>query len=276
MTDRELLTRRFVTHDIHTHTHLSLCCHEEGIADTYIDYAEKRGLKILGFSDHMWDSAVEYPLTDFYKIQNYNHIANIKNEITRRSDKVKILIGAETEFCMAKTLGISEACAEQLDFLLVPHSHTHMLDFVMPKEFDNDIAKHSDYLVRSFMALCRHPMKKYITAIAHPFLPVCKDKEYRERIVDAISDEIYKECFDAARDAGIGIEINASLFANAGYEEIAASGYMRMFSAAKNCGCKFSLGSDAHGVNGLSAIDKAGYIMHITGITDADFIDLVK
>ena len=28
--------RRYVDHDIHTHTHLSLCCHEAGIADTYI------------------------------------------------------------------------------------------------------------------------------------------------------------------------------------------------------------------------------------------------
>ena len=268
--------RRYVDHDIHTHTHLSLCCHEAGIADTYIKDAEKRGLRILGFSDHMWDNKINYPLTDFYKAQDYEHIIQIKSEISEKTDKLKILIGAETEFCMADTLGISESCAEKLDFVLVPHSHTHMLDFVMPKEYDNNIEKHSDYLVKSFMALCRHPMRRYITAIAHPFVPICKKSDYCERIYEAISDHTFTECFDAARDANIGIEINTSWCRKLTHDQIAASGYMRVLKLAAKSGCKFSLGSDAHGLSELGTIEKAADIMQIIGITDRDFISLVK
>ena len=237
--------RRYLTHDIHTHTHLSECCFAPGIPDTYIQNAEKRGLRVLGFSDHMWDSAVAMPSPNhFYEVQDFAHICEIKKEISYHTDKVKVLFGAENEFCGAETLGITREVAEQLDYLLVPHSHTHMLDFVMPSEFDNDIPRHADYLVRSFLALCAHPMHDLITAIAHPFLPVAKDIEYKNRIFDAISDEQFTECFEAAKDAGIGIEINPAHYfgAKCTPEQVINDGYMRVLTIAKKCGCAFSLG----------------------------------
>ena len=269
--------KKYLTHDIHTHTHLSLCCSEPGIADTYIEDAENRGLKIFGFSDHFWDENVSLPgNSHFYTVQNFEHIMQIKNELTRKSDKVKVLIGAESDFCFGKVLGVTEKVAEQLDFLLIPHSHTHMLDFVMPREYDNDIPKHSDYLVSSFLALCEHPMAKYVTAVAHPFLPVCKDAEYKARILDAISDERFIECFEALRASGMGFEINTGFMGRLTDEELINHPYMRVLKLAKKCGCKFSFGSDAHGLKALGSIEKAPIVMCEMGITDEDFIDLVK
>lgn len=271
--------RRYLTHDIHTHTHLSLCCSAPGIPDTYIRNAEERGISVLGFSDHMWDSSIPLPAkSEFYEIQDFAHICEIKKEISYHTDKVKVLFGAESEFCGAELLGISREVAEQLDFLLVPHSHTHMLDFVMPRELDNNIPLHADYLVRSFLALCAHPLHDLITSIAHPFLPVCKSIEYKNRIFDAISDEQFAECFDAAKDAGIGIEINPARYfgAKCTPEQVANDGYMRVLSIAKARGCRFSLGSDAHGLKNLDAIELAAVILEKLNITDRDFIDLVK
>lgn len=271
--------RSYITHDLHTHTHLSLCCSAPGIADTYIRDAEKRGLHILGFSDHMWDRAVALPSkSEFYEKQDFAHICAIKNEITYRTDKVRVLFGAETDFCHAETLGISRETAEQLDFLLVPHSHTHMLDFVMPREYDNNIPLHADYLVRSFSALCRHPMRDLITSIAHPFLPIAKDREYANRIFDAVTDEQFTECFEAAAEAKIGFEINTSYFYGIKDEpeRILNDGYMRVLSIAKQCGCAFSLGSDAHGLEGLDSIELAALIMARLDITDRDFIPSVR
>ncbi len=269
--------RKYLTHDIHTHTHLSLCCSAPGIADTYIEDAEKRGLSVFGFSDHFWDENVPLPGdSEFYRVQNLEHVMQIKNEITRKSDKVKILIGAESDFCFGKILGVTEKIAEQLDFLLIPHSHTHMLDFVMPKEYDNDIPKHSEYLVRSFLALCEHPMKKYITAVAHPFIPVAKNNDYRVRILDAISEAQYIECFEALAASGMGFEINTAFLGKMSEDEIRNHPYMNVLKLVKKCGCKFSLGSDAHSLEGLEHIEKASVVMSEVDITDADFIELVK
>ena len=97
--------RRYLTHDIHTHTHLSLCCSAPGIPDTYIRNAEERGISVLGFSDHMWDSSIPLPAkSEFYEIQNFAHICEIKKEISYHTDKVKVLFGAESEFCGAELL----------------------------------------------------------------------------------------------------------------------------------------------------------------------------
>ena len=75
--------RRYLTHDIHTHTHLSLCCSAPGIPDTYIRNAEERGISVLGFSDHMWDSSIPLPAkSEFYEIQDFAHICEIKKEIS--------------------------------------------------------------------------------------------------------------------------------------------------------------------------------------------------
>ena len=48
-----------------------------------------------------------------------------------RFPRSEVLIGCETEYAHG-TLGISEKKAETLDYVLVPHSHTHMNGFVLP------------------------------------------------------------------------------------------------------------------------------------------------
>lgn len=265
--------KKSITHDIHTHTHLSLCCSEPGIPNTYVENAEKRGIKILGFSDHMWDKAVPKPVHNpWYDEQDFEHICKVREELTYRSDKVKILFGAETEFCNGEVLAISEACAEKLDYLLVPHSHTHMVGFVISRECADDDQKHADFLVRSFYALVTHPLHKYITAVAHPLTPGGCPPERTNRILSLIPDSALIECFDAARDAGVGFEINGGAFHALGYPDE----YIRILKQAKKSGLKFSLGSDGHGVTGLDCVEIAGKLMQLAGITSDDFIDLVK
>ena len=121
-------------------------------------------------------------------------------------------------------------------------------------------------------------MHDLITSIAHPFLPVAKNIEYKNRIFNAISDAQFTECFDAAYQAGIAIEINPAHYfgAKCTPEQIANDGYMRVLSIAKKCGCKFSLGSDAHSLEQLDAIELIPVILEKLDLTDRDFIDLVK
>ena len=65
-----------ITADLHMHTHLSFCGQDEATVENYIAQAPELGLTRLGFTDHMWDSAVPgmpwwYRQTD---IQNVEHV----------------------------------------------------------------------------------------------------------------------------------------------------------------------------------------------------------
>ena len=61
--------------------------------------------------------------------------------------------------------------------------------------------------------------------------------------MNIITNTEYEEIFKAAAEKGIGIEINAGDFKFSNDE---ADSVLRMFRIARECGCKFYLGSDAH------------------------------
>ena len=63
-------------------------------------------------------------------------------------------------------------------------------------------------------------------------------------VLRLIGDDVYRELFAKAAKKGIGIELNIHPFENMGEEERAE--VLRPYRAAKEMGCKFYLGSDAH------------------------------
>lgn len=89
---------------------------------------------VFGFSNHMWDEAVEGE-SSFYRKQGFTHILTEKEEI-RSLDNcgMKILFGAEIEYCgKSDTLALKAENAHLLDYVLIPHTHTHMDGFVIPQ-----------------------------------------------------------------------------------------------------------------------------------------------
>ncbi len=261
-------------HDIHVHTHLSSCAKPTAIADEYIRRASAMGLHTLGFADHFWDEKVtEYPASDWYRPQNFDHIRQILGEVTEKPENLRILYGCETEFCRGQFLGITEERAKALDFILVPHSHTHMHGFTIDAEAALDPKAHAAYLVESFKAVCRHPLAKYITSIAHPFHPVAVKPDFETAVIENISDNDFGECFTLAGEKNIGIELNASHVSRPNIDRTS-----RIFKCAKDAGCRFSFGSDAH--------DTVYYVPEMQkvltdfssslGLTDDDLIDLMR
>lgn len=124
-----------IRHDIHTHTHLSSCSGDrEATPKNFIKMAAELGHTAFGFSNHMWDEAVEGASSFYYK-QGFTHILTEKDEI-RSLDNcgMKILFGAEVEYCgSTDTLALSSENAHLLDYVLIPHTHTHMDGFVIPQ-----------------------------------------------------------------------------------------------------------------------------------------------
>ncbi len=305
-------------HDVHTHNYLSSCCGDnQATVESFIAQAKSLDVKLLGFSNHTWDESIPLPApSGFYKKQSMAFEMQIKSQIPEKVEGLKILIGAETEYCgMYDVLGMGKEAALQLDFLLIPHSHVHMRNFVMPatedvtnarsnlaeilagvegisperalamangypeaelepfmKEKKVDYIKFvSDFMVESFRGLMNNETLKTYSdlvpiSVAHPFQPV-GSFGMRPAMMQLISDNTYGELFEVAAARGIGLEINGAVEDPECY---------RMFGVAKECGCKFTIGSDAHTPPHMAKIFNNEKMTTALGITEEHLMDFVR
>lgn len=253
-------------HDLHIHTNLSLCSSDpEQTVENISAWAAAHGVDTIGISNHVWDCDAPAG-SEFYAGQPFSHIMKIRNQIPADLHGVRLLIGAETEFAGGKIM-LSQACKDQLDYLLVPHSHIHMVGLVLPKDRVTD-EQVADYLVTSF---CDLVSKDFATIIAHPFGPVGRTPMQTKAILDCISDEQFADCFTLAAQHGAAIEINGSTFEREWNDPQLMANHERMFSIARDCGCTFTLGSDAHALRELCFVELAMQLAQRLSIPDDRF-----
>lgn len=303
--------------DVHVHNYLSNCGKDRASsAPNYIKKYAELGIKVLGFANHSWDERVEGE-SGWYHKQTIEFATQIRNQLPADTLGIKVLVGAETEYCgKSKTLGMSAEGAKELDFLLIPHSHVHMVNFVMDdpapyaearqklkarllqiegmteeqanawvnpmrepllrpfleESFDAQWPAYlADFLVDSFNSLMEHPelhkiLKTTPVSIAHPFQPVGY-VQYREEMLERISDETFAMLFAKAAKLGVGLEINPAC---------ASPRLLRMNRIAKEQGCKFTLGSDTHSVQGAAGIFKTNDATDALGLTEEDLMDFIR
>lgn len=257
-------------HDIHIHTHLSSCGDRFAFMADYVAAAKRIGLKTIGFSDHAWDDNV-VGASDWYKPQTYKRLAIRREEIKKiDTEGIDVLLGAEGEFANL-LLGISEEAKEFVDYILVPHSHTHMAGFVLPQECVGNPEKHAKYLVDSFISLCGHEKRDLFFGIVHPMCPIGKKPWETNEIYKFISDGMLLECAKAAKEANVTLELNLSCVKHLNTEDSEESAYLRFFDVCKKEGCKFFLGSDAHNMGAFEALHETrDDAMALMGLTESD------
>ncbi len=255
-----------IPHDLHLHTNLSLCAKRDVTVADYARIAKDYGIPVIAITDHMWDAAIPGGFTDFYKKQPYEHILASKPEIEAIKDGPRILFGCETDVDMHGVVGISREVASQLDILLVPNSHTHMHGFTIPDETAADVVKHGAFMVKKFMQILESPVAEYITAIPHPFAAVACPK--KDEVFNSISDKDLIDCFVAARQAGIAMEINTSGYGKKEKQDFKTWAFLRLFVLAREAGCTFTIGSDAHSPEGMMPVPRAGWLMEAAGVTE--------
>ena len=227
-------------YDLHCHTKLSLCASRNSEMSEFVRIADEDGLAAIGFSDHAWDAGIGRPI-DFYVPQTYEKLlARVKPE----SKSVKVFLGAEGEFAQG-LLGVRRSTMQKLDYIIIPHSHTHMKNFVLP-EGCGEARPHGRYLFNSFVALMHHPNADLIFGIAHPFWPCGKSFEDKQEILSNITDDEFEYCGNLAYKNNIYLEINASSIISMPIEKAATSEYARFIRNAKKGGARFFLGSDNH------------------------------
>lgn len=264
----------WIDHDLHMHSFLSRCCKTPWISfpENMIARAAAAGMKTIGFSDHMWDSAVP-GATAWYAPQNFIYISQIRRLLPPDTRGVRILFGCETEMRGDGAPCITPEVAAQFDFVLMPHSHLHIKGILPPScRTPQQIA---DFMVDRFL---RSLELDYVTGIPHSFVPG-NDQSLADQVVACISDRQLHDCFGRAAERRIGIEVTTNFFPSLkppDQRQYHDETYLRILTVARQVGCCFYLGSDAHNVDRVGTTRRLAPFLNQLDITPAHLHSLVS
>ena len=253
-----------IDHDLHIHSQLSSCSnHPQQTTANILAYAESNGLKHICLTDHFWDSDV--PGASFwYKPQDYAHLSEALP--LPSADGIRFDFGCEGDLDMHLTLGIANDKLDKFDFIVVPTSHLHMATFTI-EEGDVDPHRRAELYMKRNHALIDMDLPFYKMGLAHF---TCRLACYNtdasvEEFFALISDAEYAAFFERVARSGMGVELNM------GYDEIGSKRVLDVYRIARECGCKFYLGSDAHTPKQLAeAMPRFTAMVDALGLTEDD------
>lgn len=251
-----------IDHDYHIHSRLSACSGDpEQTAESILAYAKRTGLQRICITDHFWDSEIP-GASPWYSPQDFAHLSSIL-PLPEDSD-VRFYFGCETEMDMNFNLAISKRRLSDFDFIIIPTSHLHNPDFTIPKEMTSPKERAKFYMQRN-RALLEMDLPYNKIGIAHftcSLIAYYSDGTICD-VLENISNDEYYSFFKRVSALGMGVELNMSV-SEAELDEV-----LRPYRIARECGCKFYLGSDAHTVKSLaSAHAKFEAIVNALSLTE--------
>ena len=128
-------------------------------------------------------------------------------------------------------------------------------------------------MIQAYEEIIDSNVSRYITTMAHPFIAYGFPGD-RGSIIDMISDDVFQRLFEKTSRKGIAFEINVSSMRNKTADEIETCSLIRMFKIAKECGCKFILGSDAHTNEDHSSYSNADMVAELLDLKERDIADI--
>ncbi len=257
--------RYVVDHDLHIHSYLSLCSGDSRQNnEAILRYGEENGFRTLCLTDHMWDSSVPGAEgMSFYEVQNYEYIS--KALPLPKSDSARFLFGCETDLNRNLTVGISKELIDKLDFVIIPTTHLHMHGFTC--EGSEGVSERAELWCRRFDAVLDMELPFHKIGIAHLTDGLLYSGHHIE-VLNSISADEYYRLFAKASKVGVGIELNFNSF---GFEGADLQTILLPYRIAKEEGCKFYFGSDAHRPEALvSAKKNFENIVDLLGLTEYD------
>ena len=232
-----------IDHDYHIHSSISSCSRDpEQTAERILEYAKNVGLSRICITDHYWDRTVP-GASKWYEPQDFDHISKILP--LPQADGIEFLFGCETEMDRFFTVGMPRERFDDFDFVIIPTSHLHMTGFTLSNEDAESNERRAELILERMDKLFDMDLPFKKIGLAHPICPLLNKKSREDYLatLDMIPDDELARVFSKAAKLGCGIELNkADMNFRAGEEERV----LRMFRIAKDCGCKFYLGSDAH------------------------------
>lgn len=259
-----------IDHDYHIHSNLSPCaCDPEWDSREILRYAEKYGLKRICLTDHFWDEDVKP--AGGYLSGTYRNNGKEKNFSVLplpTSDKVEYYFGCEGEMDLAFRIGITPETVKKFAFIIIPTTHLHMNRMTIHE--NATLEERAVLYVQRLTALLDSDLPSGRTGIAHLTDSLIANKPFEDhlRVLDMIPDSVFEYQFRRVREKDYGVEVN--IFPHL-YTDEQLQTILRPYRIAKEQGCKFYLGSDAH-TKGESekAIERFARNIELLGLTEED------
>lgn len=259
-----------VDHDFHIHSTVSPCCHDEAqTPEAILEYAVKNGYKQICLTNHLWDENVKSEAI-WHEKQRFECLKSVLP--LPQAEGVKFLFGAEADMDYNYILGVSEEALKTLDFIAIPTTHMHLAGNTVRKKIETP-DEAADIWLRRLKTLLEKDLPWHKIGIAHL---TCGHifKARTPEVIKLLPDEELYNIFSKCSDTGVGIELNMkTLFMNDEEKNI----LLRPYCIAKDCGCKFYLGSDAHKREAMdNAKENFENIITLLNLTEKDKFLLCK
>ncbi len=233
-----------IDHDYHIHSKLSACSKDPEQSTAHIlEYAKEHGYRQICLTDHFWDETVD-GASRWYTPQNYDHVR--QSLPLPQAEGIEFLFGVETEMTKDNILGISPDRYDAFDFIIVPISHFHMVGFTLSEEDAATVEGRANRFLAKLEAVLSMPLPFHKIGLAHMANDTIggRDLTMYCQVLRQITGERLRALFTKAAALGVGIELNTSCLAFRSEEE--AQAVTDFYTVAKECGCKFYIGTDAH------------------------------
>lgn len=168
----------------------------------------------------------------------------VKAKPLPNAEGVKFLFGCETDLDKHCTLGLSAALFDEFDLIIIPTTHMYMNGFTVEKEDFCNPRRLAKLWIERIEAVLNMNLPFHKIGLAHLTCSlIAKSREKYLETLNLIEPEFIYRVFKKAALLRVGIELNAS---DMDFLDEEQEIILRPYRIAKECGCKFYCGSDAH------------------------------
>ncbi len=226
-------------HDYHIHSTISPCCHDEKqTPEAILKYAKENNFKKVCLTNHLWDEKVQSE-AEWHDGQRFCCLVSVLP--LPKDEQVDFLFGAEIDMDYNFVLGVSPERYDVFDFMVISTTHLHLAGNTVRTKIQTPEEAAEQWVLR-FKELLKKDLPWHKTGIAHLTCGhILKGRSHE--VIKLLSDESLYEVFSESAKKGMGIELNTkTIFTSEEEKNI----LLRPYYIAKDCGCKFYLGSDSH------------------------------
>ncbi len=243
-----------VDHDYHIHSYRSLCSEDpEQNTQRILQYAVDNGFSNICLTDHFWDERCGVPDDLFYRVQNYPYLATLTP--LPQVPGVRFHFGCETDMDKNGVLGLSRERMDAFEFIIIPTTHLHMLNVTISERDWGSLARRRAIYIERLNKVLDMDLPFQKVGIAHLTCSLAAPLSPKDHIklFSDISDDEYKRLFSRIAEKGCGVELN---FNDLAYDADELEIILRPYRLAKDMGCRFYFGSDAHHPHELDSAKK--------------------
>lgn len=251
------------------HTHTKRCGHAKGADEQFVKAAIKKGLKVLGFSDHgPWPYENGYVSDMRMSVKEADkYIESIRKLKKKYADKIEIKIGFEYEYFPQHFPWLDNFLKEkEIDYIILGH---HFVPYEIAGAYSGGISDKKtlyDYCEQ----VCNAIKSGKYAYVAHPDLYM---RGYRN--FDADARNVAQIICDTAKQHDTPLEYNILGLRKIDNEGREGYPYRKFWEIAAENENKVILGIDAHSpkeITDFKYIDSAEKTMEELGIEVCQYI----